>query len=198
MDHAFILHLIRHAPTAGNLKKQYIGWTDEPILPFEAVADTGKKKVWGSDLLRCRQTAEKLFPNAAYIEEPDFRECHFGEWEKKTYEELRKEERYRNWIENPAKIAPPGGESFCELAERVGNAVFRLPEGDEFTIIMHGGPIRYLLARATEQEFQQQTALHGQCHTVVWSSRQAFEERAICTSYSVAPLTANANTQKSD
>ncbi|WP_203332138.1 histidine phosphatase family protein [Planococcus beigongshangi] len=194
MDDAFIIHLIRHAPTAGNLKKQYIGWTDEPVLPFEAVADFRTKKVWGSDLQRCRQTAEKLFPYANYTADPDFRECHFGDWEMKTYEELKNEQRYRNWIDNPGKLSPPGGESFSKLAERVDKAFGRLPEGNEFTIIMHGGPLRYMLACARGQEFQEQIALHGDCHTLVWSSRKAFEERAICTSYSAAPLTANVNT----
>lgn len=193
MDNSFILHLIRHAPTPGNLSKKYIGWTDEAVLPFEAAADPAKKIVWGSDLLRCRQTASVLFPNADYQGDPDFRECNFGEWEMKTYDELKNEPHYRDWIDDPYLVTPPGGESFCQLAKRIERAIRKLPEGNEFTLIMHGGPIRFLLSRAKNRSFLEQQAFHGDCHTIAWSSRQAFEEERICESYSVEPLTAKGN-----
>lgn len=190
MDNSFVLHLIRHAPTPGNLEKKYIGWTDEAVLPFEAQADLHYKKVWGSDLLRCRQTASVLFPNADYRADPDLRECNFGAWEMKTYEELKNEPHYRNWINDPYSVTPPGGESFCQLAKRIERALRKLPDGNEFTIIMHGGPIRYLLSRAKKQTFREQQASHGVCHTISWSSRQAFEEERMCKLYSVVPLMA--------
>ncbi|MCP2033713.1 alpha-ribazole phosphatase [Planomicrobium sp. HSC-17F08] len=193
MDSAFILHLIRHAPTRGNGLKQYIGWTDEAVLPFSANGRLDVERVWGSDLLRCRQTAERLFPNADYHADPDFRECHFGEWEKKTYDELNRDQRYRDWIDNPIDLAPPGGESLVDVMKRIDRAILALPEGNEFYIVTHGGPIRYLLEKASGQAFRQQTALHGHCYTLVWQNREAYEEGAPCTSYSVEPLMANAN-----
>lgn len=194
MDSAFILHLIRHAPTKGNGLKQYIGWTDEPVAPFSVQGNPDVQRVWGSDLLRCRQTAAQLFPTAVYHGDPNFRECHFGEWERKTYEDLKGDWRYRNWIDNPFEHAPPGGESFASLMERVDQAVQSLPQGHEFYIVAHGGPIRYLLAKGNGQPFQQQTALHGHRYTLVWQSRKAYEEGAPCISCSAAPLMASANT----
>jgi len=193
MDGAFILHLIRHAPTSGNQARQYIGWTDEPVMPFKAKAFPEITEVWGSDLLRCRQTAEILFPNAAYHAEPNWRECHFGEWEQKTYAQLEGIAAYRNWIDDPVRCAPPGGESLKVLAERVERAVQALPDKQEFTIVAHGGPIRYLAGRAKKEAFERQTALHGYCYTFVWQNRQAFKEGAACISFSAEPLTANAN-----
>lgn len=193
MDRAFILHLIRHAPTSGNGLKQYIGWTDEAVLPFSATGRPDVQNVWGSDLLRCRQTAETLFPNAVYHADPGFRECHFGEWEKRTYDELNRDQRYRDWIDNPVDLAPPGGESLADVMRRVDQALQALPEGNEFCIVAHGGPIRYLLAKASGQNFRQQTALHGHCYTLVWEDREAFEEGVPCISCSVEPLMANAN-----
>src|SRR4051812_46498348 len=87
------LYLIRHLPTAGNREKKYIGWTDEPIEPVE---DKGKYRfleaqnriVYGSDLLRAKQTAAILMPGADYLPDARLRECHFGDFEGKTYADL--------------------------------------------------------------------------------------------------------------
>lgn len=190
MDNDFVLHLIRHAPTAGNRSRQYIGWTDEPVLPFKAKANKKNGVVWGSDLLRCRQTASILFPNAEYKADPNFRECNFGQWEMKTYKELEHNQSYRDWINDPYVNTPPDGESFSRMISRVEEALQNLPAGNEFFILMHGGPLRYLLARAKEQAFNEQIALHGDCHTIVWENRKAFREGARCKSYSVEPLMA--------
>ncbi|MGI2327766.1 histidine phosphatase family protein [Planococcus sp. YIM B11945] len=192
MDDAFILHLIRHAPTRGNKLKQYIGWTDEPVLEFEAKVFPDVAEVWGSDLLRCRQTAKRLFPNACYQANADFRECHFGEWEQKTYAQLEQDNAYRKWIDDPYSYSPPAGESLAEMAARVERAVLALPAGYEFTVVAHGGPIRYLMARGKQTMFQQQLALHGTRHTLVWQNRQAFKEGVACISCSAEPLMANA------
>lgn len=193
MDQPFVLRLIRHAPTRGNQQKRYIGWTDEAILPFQAQPDLALQTVMGSDLKRCRQTAAVLFPNAAYRANRDLRECHFGQWEMKTYEELKEIELYRNWIDNPWNSTPPGGESLSDMARRVEQGIQKLPEGNRVTLVLHGGPIRYLMAQALNEKFQDQIALHGGCHILTWPNRQAFEERALCTSFSVEPLTASGN-----
>lgn len=191
MDEFFVLRLIRHAATRGNQQQRYIGWTDEAILPFDAVPDLELETVIGSDLKRCRQTAAILYPNAAYVANRDLRECHFGKWEMQTYEELKDIQLYRNWIDDPWNIRPPGGESLADMAERVERGLRKLPGGSEVTLVLHGGPIRYLMAQAFGENFQDQIALHGGCHTLTWQNRQAFEERALCTSFSVEPLTAN-------
>lgn len=194
MDGLFVLHLIRHAPTAGNKEKQYIGWTDEPVLSFKAPVDSGLREVWGSDLLRCRQTAAVLFPEAVYHASLDWRECNFGTWEQKTYEQLQHDPHYRSWIDDPMNTVPPGGESLEGLTKRIDRAVRALPEGNEFTVITHGGPVRWLAAQATGGAFHQQAALHGHCYSIVWQNRKACEEGQRCISFSVEPLTANAST----
>ncbi|MBT2583026.1 histidine phosphatase family protein [Planococcus sp. ISL-109] len=194
MGHAFILRLIRHAPTAGNVRKAYIGWTDEPVLPFTVQPDESKQVVWGSDLLRCRQTAQGFFPNAKYIADSDFRELHFGDWEKMTYNDLEMDAHYRSWIDDPKKLAPPNGEYFQQLAWRIDAAVERFSETGDFTVVTHGGPIRYLLSRANGQPFFSQQAVHGHCYTIAWTSKSAYKEGQRCISYSAEPLMANGNT----
>ena len=64
------LLLIRHSITPGNLKKQYIGSTDQPLAPEgealareRAASMPPAEALWISPMLRCRQTAAILFPN---------------------------------------------------------------------------------------------------------------------------------------
>ena len=194
MDSCFILNLIRHLPTAGNQQKKYIGWTDEPILLAQVEPIPHHKEIWGSDLIRCRQTASLLFPNANYHENPDWRECNFGLWEKKTYKQLMEDPHYRDWIDDPFRFTPPGGENLGTVAKRVDRAVGKLTGGEEFTVVTHGGPIRYLLYRATGKNFHQQKAHLGYRHRLIWESRRAYEEGALCKSFSVEPLMESGNT----
>ncbi|AUD14635.1 MULTISPECIES: histidine phosphatase family protein [unclassified Planococcus (in: firmicutes)] len=193
MGNAFVLRLIRHAPTAGNVRRAYIGWTDEPILPFESKPDHGTRLVWGSDLLRCRQTAHILFPDAHYEANADLRELHFGDWENMTYDDLQSNELYRNWIDDPKMVQPPNGESLQQLAERVDRAIETFSETGDYTVVTHGGPIRYILSKANRQQFFSQQAAHGHCYTVTWASKSAYKEGHPCVSYSAEPLTAKAS-----
>ena len=60
---------------------------------------------------RCRQTAEILFPGAEYHPVPDLRECDFGAFEGKSYEELKDDPAYRSWIDSGGEGEIPEGES---------------------------------------------------------------------------------------
>ncbi len=121
------LLLIRHSITPGNLKKQYIGSTDQPLAP-EGVALAQERRgtlppaeaLWVSPMLRCRQTAAILFPDLAPVEVPDLRECDFGDYEEKTWKEIHSQPAYERWLRDPA-AALPGGESlqnFCARCRR--------------------------------------------------------------------------------
>ena len=91
MDYAVTVYLIRHTRTKSNLERRYLGWTDEEILPDQKlpILDHTFSTIFGSDLIRCKQTAKCYFPNAEYIGDCGFRESNFGEFEGKTYEELK-------------------------------------------------------------------------------------------------------------
>jgi broad specificity phosphatase PhoE len=80
-------------------------------------------------------------------------EQHFGEWQGLTYDELqlsRAGDFHRFW-HAPAHEAPPGGESFTAVIERVSSAIHRLVEahpGCDIIAVAHGGTIRAALALA--------------------------------------------------
>ena len=98
------LLLLRHSITPGNLKRQYIGSTDQPLAPEgEALARKRRGEMpeigglWVSPMLRCRQTAALLFPGVEQRQVPQLRECAFGRVEEKTWEELKDDPLYRAW-----------------------------------------------------------------------------------------------------
>ncbi len=155
---------VRHAPVTVMNGRIY-GQDDPPadcddatlfatlaqLLPADAVWIT-------SQLQRTHQTAAAIaaagpltLPQA--LVEPDFAEQHFGEWQGLTNEELRQRrngELNRFWLA-PAHEAPPGGESFLAVIDRVAAGMARLTEahrGRDIVAVAHGGSIRAALAVA--------------------------------------------------
>jgi alpha-ribazole phosphatase len=155
------VYLIRHARTIANEERRYVGWEDvdlaeEGYLQAERLAsrfqDIHISALYSSDLLRAVKTAEALGKGRGIKLErdPALREIHFGKWEGLTLEEimLGYDGEMRKWYENPFQNAPPGGESFRDVAARMGKFITSLtPPGREGTIVIvsHGGAIRSIL-----------------------------------------------------
>ena len=200
MANDITVHLIRHEKTKANMERKYIGWTDEPILKkVEAEIDLQPGIVYGSDLRRCRETAQCYFPNAEFIASPDLRELHFGDFEMCTYEQLQHHETYRAWIDDPLENPIPNGEPFFQFKQRVLDGFHKIVnEKMEYTFIVHGGVIRLLLALygMKEQTFQQTVANHRTIYTLGWDSVDELIGGARCTLYSEAHITVNENMQK--
>ncbi len=119
------LLLLRHSITPGNLKKQYVGITDQPLAPEgEALAREKRKDMppvealWISPMLRCRQTARILFPELEPVEIPDLRECNFGDFEGRTWAEIKDHPAYQAWMGGEQGAALPNGESVAEFYAR--------------------------------------------------------------------------------
>ena len=92
------LILIRHLKTPGNEKRQYIGSTDEELSEQEVMNFKQKYKIDSypqvqqvivSPMKRCIQTAELIYPEVQIQQESLLKECDFGIFEGKTYEELK-------------------------------------------------------------------------------------------------------------
>lgn len=71
-----------------------------------------------SPMLRCRQTAEVLFPGQPQTEIDAWREMDFGLFEGKNYQELNGDPHYQAWIDSGGTLAFPGGESREHFVER--------------------------------------------------------------------------------
>ena len=154
------LYLIRHWKTKGNLEKRYIGTTDEPILSGSE-RDLWEKRlhrilpdvscVAVSPMKRCRESAELLFPGKKQEVCDAFRECDFGQFENRNYEELKNRPEYQRWIDSGGMEAFPGGESRERFAGRcVEGFVQKVTELQERKIeraafVVHGGTTMAIL-----------------------------------------------------
>lgn len=151
--------LIRHGPTEGNLKKRYIGRTDEPL------SETGIKMLrnkiypragflFVSPMKRCKMSAEIIYPLLEYQIIDDFRECDFGKFEGRNYYELSGDADYQAWIDSGGTARFPSGEAPCDFKARcvkAFNAVISqlCGAGEDLTaaFIIHGGTIMSILER---------------------------------------------------
>jgi probable phosphoglycerate mutase len=110
----------------------------------------GVQAVISSPLRRCRRTAE-LAADLLGLDvtvEPALRETDFGAWEGLTFAEVR--ERFPAemdaWLASPS-VAPPGGESFEEVARRVAawrDALLAAMPGLTVLLVSHVTPIKTL------------------------------------------------------
>jgi alpha-ribazole phosphatase len=144
--------LIRHAPVA-----RPKGVLHDPDAP----ADTGNRAAFES--LRARLPADcAVFASPARrtldtaralglvaTEEPRLREQNFGAWTGRRHADIEAElgEAYHAFWRAPATNRPPGGESFADQIERVGQCLAELPAGD-VVLVVHSGTIRAVLAIA--------------------------------------------------
>jgi len=120
------------------------------ILPANAV-------LVESGLMRCRQTVGALETAGLMLPppevEPDFAEQDFGLWQGRTWLELEAEKDpvLPDFWRDPACTAPPGGESFAEMAHRVAAAIDRLTRlhgSRDIVAVAHAGTVRSALAHA--------------------------------------------------
>ena len=146
------LWLIRHGKTEGNKLSRYIGTTDEPLCQegteFLHKMDYPKvQAVYVSPLKRCVQTAEILFPGAEQVVCDKMRECDFGLFEGKNYQELTGNPKYQSWIDSGGTKAFPGGEDPMEFRKRCVCGFEQMMEKmikgkrKKIAFVVHGGTI---------------------------------------------------------
>lgn len=122
---------VRHGATPATVERRFAGLTDVPLNAegLEQAATVAKRLrpvridvVHCSPLTRCRQTAEAIMQTTGHKPRivDDIRECHFGEWENLSIQEVMDgwPEPFGAWVGDEA-VPPPGGESWGQVAERV-------------------------------------------------------------------------------
>lgn len=156
------IHLIRHGVTKDNIEGVYCGITDTPLC------DNGKEQLkqmkteyaypggqflFTSPLVRCKETAEILYPELKAIVIDGLTEYNFGEFEGKTADELQKKQpNFEPWLRGEAGVRPPFGESNEDFANRVCSSFVKIVDGviktgtEDLIIITHGGVISTILA----------------------------------------------------
>ena len=157
-------YLIRHSITKGNLEKRYIGAkTDEPLCKagYELLKEKHYpkvEKVIASPMKRCIETAQFLFPDTQIQIEESLRECDFGEFENKNYQELSQSKAYQAWIDSNGTLPFPNGESQESFRKRSTTGFKRCIEQclkeeiNEAAFVVHGGTIMSVLSSLATKE----------------------------------------------
>ncbi|MFC6884654.1 bifunctional RNase H/acid phosphatase [Actinomadura yumaensis] len=155
--------LLRHGETPLSAEKRFAGIGEFPLTEAGraqaraaalALEDRGIDAIVTSPLVRCRDTAAEVaaVTGAGVRVEDGFRETDFGEWEGLTFREAgeRSPAALKAWLADPG-VAPPGGESFAEVARRVGTALDKLKvryRHRTVLLVSHVTPIKLLVREA--------------------------------------------------
>ena len=156
------ISVIRHGRTAANEKGIYIGRTDYPLSDRGSAELCNKMdefvypnvaRVYSSPLLRCRETAEILFPGQVLCVQEGLQETDFGDFEYKNYEELKENPAYQAWIDSGGQMTVPNGESGAGFRHRCCRAYEQCVRdaqekgAQRIVIVCHGGTIMSVLER---------------------------------------------------
>lgn len=196
------ISVIRHGMTEANEKGIYIGKTDLP-LSAKGAADLAAKmdefdypsvhRVYTSPLLRCRETADIIFPETEIVPVDDFRELDMGEFDGKSVDELVGRADYRAWLKGGRDSRPPKGESLEEMTARtyigLHSIIMDMMESGltRSALITHGGIISNMLSCFGIPKYppDQITAEPGGGFDILvtaqmWLNSQAFEIIGLC------------------
>jgi ribonuclease H / adenosylcobalamin/alpha-ribazole phosphatase len=159
--------LLRHGETAHTARKLFSGsgGEDPPLSSRGAeqaaaaaagLADRGITAVVSSPMHRAHETASVAAGvlGLPVREADDFRECAFGDWEGYSFAEVRERwpDELAAWL-GSTSVAPPGGESFDAVDQRVRRArdklLARHPAGTVL-VVSHVTPIKTLVRVALD------------------------------------------------
>ncbi|MBV1701578.1 MAG: phosphoglycerate mutase family protein [Hyphomicrobiales bacterium] len=159
---AYRLIFLRHGQTDWNVEERLQGQRDIPLngIGRDQAASAGRScKPWlesdlnflCSPLQRTRETmtiarqAMGLQPSP-FATDDRLKEISFGDWEGMTWGEIEKADPARANARDADKwgYAPPGGESYVMLAERIKPVLAELSA--DTLIVSHGGVARALMA----------------------------------------------------
>ena len=147
--------ILRHGMTNGNRLHRYVGRTDEPLCDegraaLRALSHAPAARVYVSPMLRCRETAQILFPDAEFCTVDALREMDFGIFENKSYIDLNGSAEYQSWLDSNCTAPIPGGEclaDFCARCCDAFRAVIAADESKHLVFVAHGGTIMSILSQ---------------------------------------------------
>lgn len=153
------IDLLRHGqPTGGD---RFRGVQDDPLSETgwqQMRASVKDMAPWDvvvtSPLRRCAEFAAELsVRHALKVEtEPRLAELAFGEWEGRSYAEVRQAEpaAWQAFFEDPINNTPPGGEKMLDFCTRIDAAWDELVnqyQGQHVLVICHGAVMRVIYRR---------------------------------------------------
>lgn len=167
------IYLIRHAQSAGNLKRTFQGCLDVPVSPLgekqlEALANRCRTlsfdAVYSSPLTRAKQTAEAVnrYHGLPICFDDRLREIYGGDWEGKPWDSfpVTDPEQNDNWRHHPAQFCAPHGEPMRAVRDRMMDVLQELAtchRGQTICVVSHGSAMGCVLNEAMGRSFDELT-----------------------------------------
>lgn len=164
--------LVRHGETSWNQESRFMGHSDlglnekgwiQARAAAELLLEQDIERIFCSDLLRALETGHEIASshNLAVHRVVSLREMYFGEWEGLTFTEIEKRypELSSAWLNDPARVKIPAGETAEQVKDRVMEAweyIKKVSGAKAIVIVTHGGPLRLLLCHLTGIDLSQQ------------------------------------------
>jgi broad specificity phosphatase PhoE len=186
------LILVRHGESNFNFEKRWQGQSQLALLSelgwqqaecaAEALASSGARALFSSDLTRAMQTAVAIAARTGLPIHPDarLREIDCGDWTNRLSDEvaLAEPDTVRAWNLAPASIeCIPGGEGLADAQRRILAFVAeRIPayDGQSVIIAIHGAILQTLMAAADglplDQLWLATPAANGAIVRIEWSA----------------------------
>jgi len=180
------LYVVRHGETAWNAEGRIQGHLDSDLTPegrrqAEAAArllkDRSIRFLYCSNLGRAMKTAAVLSWHLKIdmIPRRDLRECSWGRWQKRTWDDLRRDyaEQMRQRQEHLYEFRPPEGESYHDAEKRVSSFVREIQQrhpGQTIAVVGHNMVNRVMMKQLLDLSFERSCTLR-QHHTEVYRLR---------------------------
>jgi broad specificity phosphatase PhoE len=159
------IYLIRHGETSWNLEERFQGTTNTELtkaglkqgkLLAKSLSETKFENIYSSPLNRAKITADFIGTeaNCEVIEDLDFKEISFGDWEGLTTKEIRAKYSWMDkWFENTGLYQIPNGDVFEDEKNRLKERLTKIAKesnGKNTAIVSHAGIIRLSLLAALD------------------------------------------------
>ncbi|MBE5960208.1 MAG: alpha-ribazole phosphatase [Lachnospiraceae bacterium] len=165
------LYMIRHGETDWNVAGRMQGSKDielneNGIAQAQQLYGKVKKegyqpvKVYTSPQKRAFKTGQILADamNIECVKMPGLEEANFGDWEGKTWEQVKTEypEAFEKWEKNRRYVRTPNGECYQDVVERVVKAIDHImeTEKEDVAVVTHGAVIMSLMCFITDTPFE--------------------------------------------
>lgn len=151
-----IIHLIRHGKTEANEKRLYCGSTDLSLSPAgeaelvklrDEIAYPAAVIYITSGMRRTAETLQIIYGKVPDMILPEFKEFYFGDFEMKSYEELKTSLDYQKWLAEYENAGCPNGESRPAFRQRIKAGLSKMYElkAESAVIVCHGGTIAVIM-----------------------------------------------------
>lgn len=173
------INLIRHGITEGNQRRLYYGAADIPLaeegverlkslVEQEIYPSAGNSDFYTTGMKRTEQTFSLIYGETTHGVIKELREMSFGQFEMKSYEDLKEIPEYTKWAgDKTGTLESPGGESVAGFTERISGGLQILlkkhkkkeqsaADSNEpaavTTVVCHGGTIATIMQECFPKE----------------------------------------------